>query len=126
MILVGGCSTKRRSQDIVQDSNTVSVCVKTIHTILSDIAEYLFKFIGERNIWNTALILKKTSHNSPCLVSGRVVQGRQQTGQVPLAGVVSHQHPVAQPAHSTIDIRASNERYVRISQSQRRLLLRHY
>ena len=50
-----------------------------------------------------ALILKKISPNSPCLVSGRVVQGRQQTGQVPLAGVVSHQHPVAQPAHRTVD-----------------------
>ena len=68
IILVDGCSIKRRSQDIVQDSNTVAVCVQTIHTILSDIAEYLFKFIGERNIWNTffaALTLLRRPRMTP-------------------------------------------------------------
>ena len=83
--------------------------------------------------FSAALIVKKTAITPPCLVSGRVVQGRQQTGQVPLAGVVSHQHPVAQPAHRTVDIRASNkgsrslcEDFTITEKAPTKTLLRHY
>ena len=76
---------------------------------------------------------KKTSHNSPIWLSRRVVQGRQQAGQVPLAGVVRHQHPVAQSAHSAIDNRASFEGSRRLrkdliitEKAPTKTLLRHY
>ena len=85
---------------IATQSQSQSVCNPSTQSC--QILQSIYLSLLEKETYGT-LHVKKTSITPPCLVSGRVVEGRQQTGQVPLAGVVSHQHPVAQPAHSTVD-----------------------